>query len=182
MTGEQNIGSTARAQVAAMEYMQAKNELAGLKDALADEGGVLRTMKLLFVLTTIVVTVLLIRFGLFDLWRKEISELGYDLEGYDRTISIALTTFIYVLIVVGMVAWVGCYPAVFIGEVRALKRKGWFVGGGWVLFIFLFLLFVTIPILLGPFSFARQRFRVKRLKADVSAAESHLADVTVAIE
>lgn len=172
MTGEQNFSSAARAQVAAMEYSRAKDELAELRATLNDEARALRTMKLLFVPVAVAAAVLFA--GSFLL------NAGRYTEGYDP-VSALLSCAFAVLFSIGMGAWLGCVPAGFIGMTRALRRSGWLVGGGWVVFLVLFFVLIAVPFLLGSVFFGYQAVKVNKLKAGVATAEERFAAASDAI-
>lgn len=172
MAGKQDFSSAARAQIAAMEYTRARDELSELRAALDDEGRALRTMKLLFVPVAIAAAVLFAGSFLLNASRYT--------EGYDP-VSVLLSCAFAVLFSIGMGAWLGCVPAGFIGMTRAFRRSGWFVGGSWVVFLVLFFVLMAVPFLLGPVFLGYQAVRVNRLKAGVAAAKGRFAAASSSI-
>jgi hypothetical protein len=77
-----------------------------------------------------------------------------------------------VLVLMALIGWaLAAFPAGFIGMWHSMRRSRWFMAGGWVVMLVLFMLVVGIACCGGRAFISDQKRRVRTLEAELSETE-----------
>lgn len=163
-----------RAQLALEELKSAKRSLAELEMAYEEEDNAWNTM---------IGGCALIGGAcmLYLIWQFVSQGFFSNLIARYEPASLAFIIPIAVVFVVAVSGWIACAPAGCIGSWRMIRSSGWFVVGGGIFWLAALLLFMAVPVFLGPYFQKRQWKCVRELKDEVRAAKKRLAAARAAV-
>jgi hypothetical protein len=118
---------------------------------------------------------------LYLIWQSVSQGFFSNLIARYEPASLVFIIPIAVVFVVAVSGWIACAPAGYIGSWRMIRSSGWFVVGGGIFWLAVLLLFMAVPVFLGPYFLKRQWKCVRELKSEVCAAKKRLAAARAAI-